>query len=69
MKSDEPQMSTYRKTLLASLLFLGLYHLIGECWCAIEVYYYGKTIPNDADTIIGLAFAASLYKNLGITIQ
>jgi hypothetical protein len=62
-------MSTkFKISLIKCLVWAGIYLLIGAIWQLFEIIEYGHIVPSVSDSIIGLGFAWSLYKNLNITV-
>ena len=61
-------MNRYKVNLVKVVIWTGIYFAIGSIWQLSELIEYGHPTPNVSDTIIGVAFAMSIYKNLGIRI-
>ncbi len=49
---------------LKILIIFGLFSLVSDIWILLELGLYGRTMPSEADTIIGIGFVVSLYYNL-----
>lgn len=59
----------YEINLIKYFIVCGILLTITEVWQILELIEFGKVMPSISDTIISIAFAFSLYKNLNIKIK
>lgn len=52
------------ETIVKAVLFCGCTSIVNGVWTALEILVYGNVRPEIVDTIIGILFAATVYKLL-----
>jgi hypothetical protein len=58
-----------KSELVKYFVWCGIFLVTTSVWQILELIEFGHIMPSISDTIIGIAFTFSLYKNLNIKIE